>query len=207
MEIIPGLRFGQLTTIKIDRPSNRTQYWLCKCDCGEYTVKNLHELLTRKRKSCGCLERTTGFTSNLKHGLNKTREHNIWVGIKKRCRNKNSIGWKHYGSKGIDYCDRWEDFINFISDMGPAPTSNHTIDRIDRTKGYCPENCRWATMKEQNQNKPNNVWVEYDGKRMILSDWAKYIRMDVSTVFKLYKEYSIEQIIKKEYLKRRKNEK
>lgn len=204
MEITPGCRFGKLLILKISKQTKRTQYWLCQCDCGNYTIRRNYELIVMRIQSCNCLEKTIGITSNLKHGLNKTREHNIWVGMRKRCRNKNSIGWKNYGGKGINYCERWNDFKNFIADMGLAPTNKHSIDRIDLNKGYYPENCRWATSKEQNQNKINNVWAEYDGKKMVLSDWARYIKMDISTVFKLFKEYSIEQIIKREYLKRKK---
>jgi hypothetical protein len=91
-----------------------------------------------------------------------------------RCENPKSIEYEVYGGRGITVCDRWRiSFENFLADMGDRPTPKHTIDRIDNAIGYCPENCRWATMKEQQRNRRNNRLISFDGKTATLAEWAE----------------------------------
>lgn len=92
----------------------------------------------------------------MKHGMWKTRTYSIWRGIKKRCLLKSHPSYIWYGAKGITFDPRWNSFSNFLEDMGEAP-ENHQIDRIDTTKGYSKENCRWVTSKENQNNRINNI--------------------------------------------------
>ena len=90
----------------------------------------------------------------LKHGLSKTREYWVWTDMKKRCYNENHHNFKYYGGKGIAVCDAWKaDFMRFKSDMGVKPAPNFSLDRINPAKGYSKENCRWATKKQQVENR------------------------------------------------------
>jgi len=110
------------------------------------------------------------------HGLSKTDTYVIWYAMRRRCISKKSMHYKRYGAKGIKICSRWsKSFEYFLIDMGFRPSKEHSIDRINNKKGYYPSNCRWATSKVQMRNKSDNVWLEYDGLRMILRDWAAYL--------------------------------
>ena len=120
-------------------------------------------------------------------GKNASPTYESWASMKMRCRNPQYGSYPQYGAKGIDYCDRWETFKNFLEDMGVRPPGT-SLDRIDGTKGYTPENCRWATTKEQNENRRSSVWIEYQGNRMLMINFARMLGMRVDTVwYRLHK--------------------
>lgn len=122
----------------------------CQCECGTIKKILLHNLLHSKTKSCGCL----ALEIRIKHGLIGTTDHNIWSNMKQRCTNKKNTNYRFYGARGIKVCDRWlNSFINFTLDMGPRPSKEFTLDRIDNNGNYEPSNCRWATWKQQVENK------------------------------------------------------
>ena len=102
--------------------------------------------------------------------------------MRARCDNPTNALYYKYGARGIQVCERWETFENFYADMGPRPSPKHTIDRIDGEGNYTPENCRWATSKEQQRNLKNNVFLEYNGKSMIAADWAKIVGINAKTI-------------------------
>lgn len=106
------------------------------------------------------------------HRHTKTPEYRIWEAMKKRCRNSNDKRWNSYGGRGIRVCDRWEFFENFIADMGWRPEKGYSLDRIDNDGDYTPENCRWATIYEQNNNRTNNIRIEHEGRTLTLTQWA-----------------------------------
>lgn len=106
------------------------------------------------------------------HGMSRTRTYSIWAGIIKRCTNHKSTDYAEYGGSGIQVCDRWRNsFEAFYEDMGPCPSTEHSIDRINNDGNYTTGNCRWATRKEQQLNKRNTIWVEAFGERKTLQEW------------------------------------
>jgi len=125
------------------------------------------------------------------HGACRSTEYSIWQNMKNRCKNLND---SRYGGRGIFVCDRWlNSFDNFLSDMGRRPNIMFSIERISNDKGYSPENCRWATKKEQSANRRSNIKIEYNGESMILSEWAKKINIPYPTLLnRVNKKWTIE---------------
>lgn len=126
---------------------------------------------------------------NLRHGY-KTRaktypEYAVWSGIIQRCCNPNHKSYSSYGGRKITVCKSWQDdFLNFLQDMGNRPTIRHTIERVNNNKGYSKSNCIWALPSSQSINKRNNVWVVYEGKKMLLLDYAKETRISFQAAHK-----------------------
>lgn len=111
------------------------------------------------------------------HGKWKSKEYNSWQHMKRRCNDPNHAKYKDYGARGITVCDRWQSFEMFYADMGDAPSASHTIDRIENNGNYEPSNCRWATKKEQSNNKRNTRLVAYMGEIKSFSEWAEAANM------------------------------
>lgn len=106
-----------------------------------------------------------------------------WGSMKRRCNNPNASNYHLYGGRGIGYTDDWEYYDNFLKDMGERPSSDYSLDRIDNSKGYSKDNCRWATRSEQASNKRSNRFIEYKGKDKTLSEWARQYGISVGTLF------------------------
>ena len=172
-----GKRFGRLLVIR--RAENGRcggVRWECVCDCGNTTKSFRSGLASGITTSCGCKQKEHAKRlgeGKRTHGMSKSKEEYAWRHAIERCKNPKNCQFKNYGAKGIEVCERWMKFENFIEDMGLAPSSNHTLDRIDSNKGYSPENCRWATWKQQQRNRTNNRVLEIDGKKKSLAEWCE----------------------------------
>jgi hypothetical protein len=193
-QVHPGSRHGMLTVLQ----KQDGCFWLCRCDCGvEKAVR--HSCLLGTTRSCGCLRRQRTTERNRTHGLSQTAEYGIWQTMIQRCVNPASIVYRYYGGQGIQVCERWQaSFENFYSDMGPRPSSQHTIDRIDGNQGYSPTNCRWATRKEQNRNSRNNRLLEWEGKQVTAAELAERFQIPPKRLYqRLDAGWPLEQALTK----------
>jgi hypothetical protein len=164
IELKEGDVFNYLTIVKraeskVQPSGQRKSMYECKCKCGNIIVSQYYHLKSGHTKSCGCEKGDCGRKETHGHwvGNKPTREWITWHAMKGRCYNKNRKCYKWYGAKGVIVCDRWLDsFENFYADMGDKPTIKHSIDRINPFGNYEPTNCKWATAKEQANNKRKN---------------------------------------------------
>ena len=148
-----GFRSGMLIAIKMNGVIKTRATWVCKCDCGSYRIVPSQELIRGTATSCGCRK----YQHRIKHGQSRHRLYDLWCSMFKRCYDKSATNYKYYGARGITVCDEWRDINVFLSDMEASYVEGLTLDRINNEKGYCKENCRWATTSEQNLNRRR--WV------------------------------------------------
>ena len=193
--IPPGTRFGRLTVISETGSDLRgRRRFLCRCECLSERSYALRDLTFGDTTSCGC-------SKNWKHGEAKgdTPEYRCWEAMKARCYNPNSDSFKDYGDKGISVCERWrDDFVAFLADMGRMPARGMSLDRFPNGDGnYEPGNVRWATTSQQLRNRRNNVYVTYEGQRVLAHDVAIANGFWPRTVVRRVKRgLSIEQALK-----------
>jgi len=173
---ISGHRFGKLTAIKPShQDSSYRWHWLLVCDCGERVTAPKNALDAGYNKSCGC---TKKMPDNY-HGMKGSPVYNSWQAIKSRCNNTGDKDYPRYGGRGIAICEAWDaEFMAFYKDMGDRPEWATSIDRIDPAKGYTPENCRWATAKEQANNRRNTRRVLHKGRGFTLSQLSEIHGID-----------------------------
>jgi len=193
-----GLVKGKLRVIGYAGRNKNGHYWDCSCDCGKELSVSAQALLSDKKDSCGCTTRAKIIAAATKHGRTSTTEWSIWHGIRKRCLCVTDQVYHRYGGRGIGLCQEWTDsFESFLRDMGPRPSMQHTVDRIDNDKGYSPENCRWALWKQQQRNRrTNHIW-EYNGKRLCITEWAELtgVRKDTLRRRVVVYKWSIERAL------------
>lgn len=193
-----GKVFGRLTVLSEPfRPEGRTRnYVYCECSCGTIGPKAIADLCSGSTSSCGCYAREQSSKRESSHRMSNTPEYNVWKGIKQRCTNPNHTHYGLYGGRGIEMCPEWlESFEQFLADMGPRP-EGMTIDRIDGNRGYHPDNCRWATKKEQSRNIKTNVLVEYDGRSMTIKELSERAVVDYATLcWRLGRGWEVERAV------------
>lgn len=189
---LEGKKFGRLLVLNRIKKQGAKKYSLyeCLCDCGNKIITRSDTI--QKGISCGCFQKEQ-VTS---HGKSNSQVYKTWRSMKYRCYNENNPAYVHYGHRGIKVCDRWlESFENFYADMGDPPSENHSIDRIDNNGDYIPENCRWATWEEQENNKSTNVFLTYKDETKTMAEWCKKLNMPMSTLHNRLKRWSIEKAL------------
>lgn len=176
-----GRRFGRL--IVVERLPNKVKgksawsMWRCKCDCGNHTDVLGTSLKNQKTRSCGCLHNescSANGKKNRTHGLKSTRLYGIWHGMRLRCYTTTNKDYERYGGRGIKVCDEWQSFEPFYQwAMANGYQDALTLDRIDNDGDYCPENCRWATQKEQQNNRRSNRLITHNGETHTIAEWNR----------------------------------
>lgn len=185
---ITGQRFGRLVAVA---PSEQPQYWNCKCDCGQDCLGHGSNMRYGKVKSCGCIsrEQCAGWAATrVRHGHARKGQHSSeyrsWSSMLRRCSESDKKHRELYARRGIQVCKRWRNsFDNFLADMGPKPTPEHTIERKDNNKGYDLGNCCWATKLEQQNNRRVTVFVTYRDRTLALSDWSRELGIKYGTLY------------------------
>ncbi len=147
----------------------------CLCECGkifECRVDALNSIV-----SCGCWGIAARRKSLLTHGSSKSAEYQAFLRMKARCENKKDKAYKNYGGRGIKLEKGCQTFAEFLALVGPRPSPQHSIDRIDNDKGYAPGNLRWATTEQQGRNKRTNIFITFQGRTQCVAAWAEEIGM------------------------------
>lgn len=177
---LTGQKFNMLTVLEKASTINGITTWKCKCDCGNITFVRGGNLKNNLVKSCGCLKHKKRNTHHLSH----TKLFRTWNGIKRRCYYTKDKSYPDYGGRGITICDEWkDDFIAFYNwAMENGFNDSLSIERINVDGNYNPQNCRWATAKEQANNRRSCVMISYNGKTQNLTKWCEELDLNYKRV-------------------------
>lgn len=188
---LTGQQFGYLTVIERE-PKSLTKskgavMWRCKCSCGKETVVRSRSLRNGDTRSCGCYRAVSDNPRGFKHGYTGNRIYAEYIDMRKRCR-PDYKNHKRYYDRGIDMCDEWkgENGVHafFLWAQNSGYRDDLTLDRIDNDKGYSPDNCRWATVKEQANNRSTTVKVTRNGVTKSLAEWADEVGIKRGTLYR-----------------------
>lgn len=187
-EDLTGKRFGRLRVIGFDnmvRMGQRsTAKWKCICDCGNVVTVSQGSLLSGDTISCGCYRNEKFRERVTTHGLSNTPLYTVWNCMKQRCENSNDDYYQDYGARGIRVCDEWHDFENFNEwGMTNGYSRGLTIDRIDNNGNYSPDNCRWADMITQANNRRSCRYITYAGNTHTIAEWARLFNISYFTLW------------------------
>lgn len=211
-----GKRYGSLIVLKrkentYGKNGKATAVWICQCDCGNIVEAGSSDLNSGKTKSCGCMRIANNKSRAMVHNEIDQKLYYVYQEMKARCNRKTNCSYRFYGARGIKVCDEWNVKKGFPLFREWALSSGYkeglTLDRIDNSGDYSPDNCRWITPLEQAHNTRRNVFAEYKGETKILSDWSRELGIDVRWLCMKYKEgKTIEEIVFLDTQKRRLHE-
>jgi len=208
MKNITNQRYNRLIAIRFDHKTIRADgihaeyFWLFKCDCGKEKVFNKHAVISGNSKSCGCFHAEQTSKASKTHGMRWTRFYGIWTKMKARCLNKKIHAYNLYGGRGIKLM--WKSFESFRNDMYKSYLEHvkkfgekqTTIDRINSNGNYEKSNCRWATWREQQNNRRNNHLITFNNKTLSVTEWSRIMNVDHSKLFNRLKSgWSAEQAL------------
>lgn len=202
---ITGKRFGKLVAIEpVGKTAVGNIIWRCKCDCGNEKNVSTKDL-GHGTSSCGCYAKEVHSAIATKHGKSHSRIYNVHRAMMGRCYNPNAHEYENYGGRGIEVCEEWHDFKNFLEwamkngyDENSKKQSECTLDRIDHNGNYEPSNCRFVPMKTQQRNRRSNVMITYNGETHCMSEWAEIAGIRYGTFVKrLQAGWSMEKAMNK----------
>ncbi|MFS0771050.1 hypothetical protein [Sphingomonas sp. 1P08PE] len=199
LDLLNGVtRFGKLTFLGEAERSPTMRRGLFRCDCGVTKPMGLHHIRAGKTVSCGCENARRASSRFTKHGAYRDRTYKSWSAMMQRCHNEASDSYPAYGGAGITVWADWhgpEGYHRFLAYVGPRP-AGCSIDRIDNDKGYEPGNVRWATTKEQMNNRRRSRPLTYNGETMNAKDWALRLGMGRNTIYeRLRAGWSVERAL------------
>lgn len=203
---LTGKKYGYLTVIR--RAGNSVsgrRRWICKCKCGNETIVSTSGLNSGKTQSCGCKRYES---HNKRHGLTKTDIHLKWCQMRQRCKNPNCKAYKSYGATGVEICQEWDNFEAFRDwAYSNGYAEGLSLDRIDNSKGYSPENCRWVTWGEQCNNRRSSIRYKYNGKVKNLKQWCNELGLNYHLIYQRIKRdgYTFEEAINSSKCERRRS--
>lgn len=178
---LTGRTFSRLTVLGYGGTRKpKTAQWLCECDCGTIVMVDATALRTGNTKSCGCWIREIRGQSCVIHNMTGTAEYRAYQEAKKRCNNPHTKRYADYGGRGIEF--RFSTFEEFYAELGPKPTAEHSLDRIETNGHYEIGNVKWSTTPEQNRNKRSNIRLTYQGRTQILCAWAEELSIPANTL-------------------------
>ena len=197
-----GQKFGRWVVVeRAGSLRNGSALWRCKCECGRVSVVGTNDLKSGRSRSCGCFQmevaRLAGQYS-VSHGMSRTRLYSEWKSMKARCYKKSGKDYFNYGGRGITVCPEWRDSFEAFRDwaMANGYRDDLTLDRKDSNGPYSPENCRWATGKEQANNKRSSRLVSFNGETKTIAQWAESSGIGVQTIrYRLDNGWSVERAL------------
>lgn len=175
-----GDRFGDLEAVSFQgRTESNRHIWLWRCACGNYIYIRSCNVKSGASSSCGCLNSKLVRERQSTHGLSGTPEYHAWRSMISRCLDPDNASYHRYGGRGITIDTGWIDsFESFLQDMGYRPSADHSLEREDTNRGYCKDNCHWATRYEQTRNRTSNQYLRYRGEIMTIMDFSRKIGCD-----------------------------
>lgn len=199
---LTGQVFERLTVVEhVGFDKKHSALWSCQCSCGKSCIISSDNLRSGNTKSCGCIRNERIGTLNKSHGLSQHPLHRTWSHIKDRCNNPNDKKYDSYGGRGIKMCDEWNDFQRFYDwSMENGWEQGLTIDRINVNGNYEPDNCRWVTMKVQQNNRRDNKYITFNGKTQTMQQWCDELGIPHSTLWNRLNVlgWSLEKALNKE---------
>lgn len=212
---ISGMRYGRLTVITLHgKDKGGKNLWLCRCDCGNEILADSGRLTSGNTMSCGCFRKEKSCYNHKQHGLSNSKIYKAWSSMRSRCNCKTNKVYYRYGGRGIKVCKEWDDNFQAFYDWSISNgfRDDLTIDRIDNNGDYSPDNCRWATMLIQDNNKRNNVFIAHNGETHTAAEWDRLLgNCDGTVADRLRRGWSVEDAIsvpkhhKRECMRKEKN--